>query len=293
MTKGVETLESITIPAHAKINLSLDVLGRKPNGYHELSMIMQEIDLKDIVTITQIHDNNKHIEITCKQSQVPTDESNIVYNTYKLISEKFNIKQSIKVHIEKNIPISAGLAGGSTDAAAVLKALNKLWELGLSQEELMDLGVEIGADVPFCIMGGTALSEGIGEKLTPLKPFKDKLILLANPGIGVSTADVYKGLDLENLKNRPDIGKIRSFIEEDQTKNLARDMKNVLESVTCKLHPQIDEIKTTMLDCGALGSLMSGSGATVFGIFEKQEDLKLCQEKLEENFETVIATKTI
>lgn len=293
MVKGVEILESITIAAHAKINLSLDVLRRKPNGYHELSMIMQEIDLKDIVTITQIDDNNKNIEITCNQSQVPTDESNIVYNTYKLISEKFNINKSIKVHIEKNIPISAGLAGGSTDAAAVIKALNKLWNLRLDEQDLMDLGVQIGADVPFCIMGGTALSEGIGEKLTPLKSFKDKEILLAKPGVGVSTADVYKNLDIENLKDRPDIEKIMSLIEKDDTRGLAHDMKNVLESVTTKLHPQIEEIKKEMIACGALGSLMSGSGPTVFGIFDNAEDLKLCKEKLADKIETVIITKTI
>ncbi len=286
-------MKTIKIDAYAKVNLSLDVLGRKENGYHELSMIMQQISLKDIVTIKEINDNNNKVEIKCNQEKVPTDEKNIVYSAFKLLSKKYNVDKSISIYIEKNIPISGGLAGGSTDAAAVLKGLNQLWELGLTQGELMDIGVEIGADVPFCIMGGTALSEGIGEKLTPITPFKDILLLLANPDIEVSTEYVYKNLDLENLKDRPDIKKIISYIEQGDTKKLSKNMKNVLESVTIKKYHEIADIKADMMNCGALGSLMSGSGATVFGIFDNDETLNRCKKELEKKMKTVIRTVTI
>lgn len=286
-------MKTIKIDAHAKINLSLDVLGRRENGYHELSMIMQEISLKDIVIIKELDDDNNNIEIKCSRKEVPTDNKNIVYDAFKLMAKKYNIDKSVSIYIEKNIPISGGLAGGSTDAAAVLKGLNKLWKLDLTQKELMEIGVQIGADVPFCIMGGTALSEGIGEKLTSLSPFKDKLLLLINPDIEVSTEYVYKNLDLDNLADRPDIKNIISFIEQDDVEELSRNMKNVLESVTIKKHPEIAKLKDKMLDCGALGSLMSGSGATVFGIFDCVETLNKCKIELEKTMETVIKSITI
>lgn len=286
-------MKTITLDAYGKINLSLDVLERQSDGYHKLKMIMQEIALKDVVTIREVSGNDGRIKLTSNNTKVPTDETNIVHKAITLLSEKFNIDKNIEVYIEKNIPISAGLAGGSTDAAAVLKGLNEIWSLKLSQEELMDLGLVLGADVPFCIIGGTALSEGIGEKLTPLKPFKDKLILLANPGVSVSTGHVYKSLDLENLKVRPDIEKILSYIENDDTRSLAKDMENVLESVTIGVYPRIEKLKVEMKNCGALGSLMSGSGATVFGIFDDMEKLKKCKARLEKDLETVIATRTI
>lgn len=286
-------LKTIKVDAHAKINLSLDVLGRKENGYHELSMIMQEISLKDIITIKELDDNNNDIQIECNNKQVPTDHKNIVYDAFKLIAKKHNINKSVNVYIEKNIPISGGLAGGSTDAAAVLKGLNELWKLNLTREELMDIGVQIGADVPFCIMGGTALSEGIGEKLTSLPTFKDKLLLLVNPDIEVSTEYVYKNLDLKNLEDRPDIENIISLIEQDDVVELSKNMKNVLESVTIKKHSKIGKLKEKMIECGALGSLMSGSGATVFGIFDCAETLDKCKTELEKTMDTVIKSITI
>ena len=286
-------MKTIKIDAHAKVNLSLDVLGRRRNGYHELSMIMQEISLKDVVTIKEIDDNNNKVEISCSKKEVPTDEKNIVYSAFKLLSKKYNIDKSISIFIEKNIPISGGLAGGSTDAAAVLKGLNQIWDLGLTKQELMDLGVEIGADVPFCIMGGTALSEGIGEKLTAITPFKDKLLLLANPDIEVSTEYVYKNLDLKNLKDRPDIKKIISYIEQGDTRGLSRNMRNVLESVTIKKYSEIEDIKEKMMNHGALGSLMSGSGATVFGIFDNDETLNECKTELKKTMKTVVRVVTI
>ena len=286
-------MKTIKIDAYAKVNLSLDVLGKRENGYHELSMIMQEISLKDIVTLKEVNDNNNNIEIKCNRKEVPTDERNIVYNAFKLMSKKYNIDKSISIYIEKNIPISGGLAGGSTDAAAVLKGLNQLWNLGLTKEELMKIGVEIGADVPFCIMGGTALSEGIGEKLTPIVPFKDKLLLLVNPDIEVSTEYVYKNLDLKKMVDRPDIKSIISFIKQDDIEGLSRNMKNVLESVTIKKHPEIAEIKESLINFGALGSLMSGSGATVFGIFDSEETLNRCKTEIEKTMKTVIRTVTV
>lgn len=286
-------MKTIKIDAYAKVNLSLDVLARREDGYHELSMIMQEISLKDIVTLKEINDNNSNIEITCNKKEVPTDERNIVYKAFKLMAKKYNIDKSISIYIEKNIPISGGLAGGSTDAAAVLKGLNQLWNLELTKEELMKIGVEIGADVPFCIMGGTALSEGIGEKLTKIAPFKDKLLLLVNPDIEVSTEYVYKNLDLKNLEGRPDIKSIISFIEQDDIEELSKNMKNVLESVTIKKHPEIAKIKESLINFGALGSLMSGSGATVFGIFDSEETLNRCKTEIEKTMETVIRTVTV
>ncbi len=286
-------METITVDAYGKINLSLDVLGKKSDGYHKLRMIMQEIDLKDIITISEVKGNDRNIKLTSNNKEVPTDSTNIVHKAITILYEKFNINKNVEVYIEKNIPISAGLAGGSTDAAAVLKGLNKIWNLQLSINELMDLGLRLGADVPFCIMGGTALSEGIGEKLTPLEPFKDKLILLANPGVSVSTGNVYNNLDLENLEDRPDTEKAISYIKNGDTKSLAENMKNVLESVTTRVYPKIEMIKIEMINCGALGSLMSGSGATVFGIFDDIEKLETCKSELEKNLETVIIAKTI
>ena len=286
-------MKTIRLNAFGKINLSLDVLERQSDGYHKLKMIMQEIDLKDLITIKEAQGSDGLITLTSTNSEIPTDHRNIAYRAGSLMAEKFNIDKNIEIHIEKNIPISAGLAGGSTDAAAVLKGLNELWDLKLSEEELMTLGLELGADVPFCIRGGTALSEGIGEKLTSLKPFKDKLILLANPGVSVSTGNVYKNLDLDKLDERPNIEEIISYIENDDMESLGRDMANVLETVTIGVYPQIQKIKVEMINCGALGSLMSGSGASVFGIFDDIEKLEACRDKLKKDLPTVIVTKTI
>ncbi|KNF09785.1 4-diphosphocytidyl-2-C-methyl-D-erythritol kinase IspE [Gottschalkia purinilytica] len=280
----------ITMNAYAKINLSLDVIKRREDGYHELKMIMQQIDLKDTLTIEE---TDKNIEIVTDNEKLPIDSSNVVYKVWYTLSNEFNIKKGVRININKNIPISAGLAGGSTDAAAVLKGLNELWNLGLTERELMDIGVKIGADVPYCIMGGTALAEGIGEKLTKLKSFSNKLILLANPGIEVSTAYVYNSLDLKNIKIRPDTSKLIESIEKEDTNYLAKNMVNVLESVTIKDYPIINEIKKDMIENGAIGSIMSGSGSTVFGIFENENDLEKCKEKLNKKVNTVITSKTI
>lgn len=284
-------MKKITINAHAKVNLSLDVLRRKENGYHELEMIMQQISLKDIVTITETNKNT--IEIKCNNPNVPTDHKNIAHRAASVISERYNKNTGLVIDIEKNIPVSAGLAGGSTNAAAVLVGLNEIWNLQLTTQELMAIGLELGADIPFCIMGGTALAEGIGEKLTPLPSFKNKHLLLVNPDISVSTADVYKSLDIDNIKNRPQTELLIEAIERDDQYTVAKNMKNVLESVTIEQLPIISEIKEMMIEQGAIGSLMSGSGATVFGIFETHSQLEKCKTQIEKQFKTTIATTTI
>lgn len=290
-----------TIDAPAKINLSLDVVRRKEDGYHELSMIMQQVALKDIVTITSSdiegadkdYDQSLDIEITCDHSKVPLNENNIVWKAVKLMSEEYDVVKKVKIHIEKHIPVSGGMGGGSTDAAAVLKGLNELWALNLTDDRLRELGLKLGADVPFFIQGGTAHAEGIGEELTPLPSFKGRLILIANPGFDVSTKNVYEKLDLYGLKDRPDINSIIQYIEKGDTKRLAYNMRNILESVTIAMHIEIAQIKKKMIDCGALGSLMSGSGPTVFGIFEDIEEMEQCKRELSETVDLVVSTCTI
>lgn len=283
-------MKRIELDAYAKINLSLDVLRKRDDGYHELEMIMQQIELKDKIILKE---KNTGIELTCTNKKVPTDSTNLVYKAHKLLKEKFNINKGIKIHIEKNIPIAAGLAGGSSDAAQTLIGLNEIWSLGLTNKELMEIGVEIGADIPYCIMGGTALACGIGEKLTELTNFKDKIILLAKPDIDVSTGYVYGNLDIKSIKNHPKTKELIHAIIIDDVKFVAQNMKNVLENVTIKKHPIINDIKKQMIDCGALGSLMSGSGPTVFAIFDDSKKAAKCKKLLGQNIDEVYLTKTI
>ncbi|RKD30915.1 4-(cytidine 5'-diphospho)-2-C-methyl-D-erythritol kinase [Thermohalobacter berrensis] len=283
-------MKRIIVDAYAKINLSLDVLRRREDGYHEVEMIMQQVDLKDIITIKEIE---KGIIIESNKKEVPTDSSNLVYKAWDIICKKFNIDRGVYININKNIPIAAGLAGGSSDAAALLKGLNKLWNLGLTKNELMELGVNIGADVPFCIMGGTALAQGIGEKLTRLNNFSNIYILLATPDIQVSTAYVYKNLNLKEISVRPDTHKLIEYMEDNDIDSVAKKMVNVLENVTIKKYPIIQEIKKDMINGGALGSLMSGSGPTVFGIYNNEKLLKETERKLKKRLSKVYSVKTI
>lgn len=252
------------VKAPAKINLALDVLRKRPDGYHDVSMIMQTIALYDTITVKSTWDG---IKITSNSSKIPLNESNIAYKAAHYLSTKYNVKRGANIHIEKKIPIAAGLAGGSTDAAAVLKLLNKAWDLKLSKTELMDAGRKLGADVPFCIQGGTCLAEGLGERLTVIKSIPDCHILLAKPSVGVSTKEVYQSLKLDEIKERPDIAGMMKAIDEQNLTGICSKMGNVLETVTTKRHPIIPELKQKLLEYGAIGSLMSGSGPTVFGIF--------------------------
>jgi len=262
-------MDSITVNAYAKINLGLDVLRRRADGYHDVRMIMQSLDLHDIITITKLP--TEGITIKTNLSYLPNDQGNLIYKAAALFLDTLSLEEGLDLKLEKNIPVAAGLAGGSSDAAATLKGLNTLYQAGLSTEELMKLGVKIGADVPYCLMLGTALSEGIGELLTPLSPIPSCYILLVKPDISVSTRYVYENLRLTDTLLHPDIARIRASLETGDLNTLSRNMDNILQSVTTKDYPIINEIKHKMLELGALTSLMSGSGPTVFGIYKDAE----------------------
>ena len=284
-------MDEIVIDAYGKINLALDVLYPRDDGYHEIDTIMQQIDLKDTIILRNIDVDN--IIIECNREDVPLDETNLVYKAWEKILKETNLKRGIHITIQKNIPVAAGLAGGSTNAAAVLKGLNILWDLNLPQERLMEIGAEIGADVPFCLLGGTARGRGKGERLTKIRSFSNKLILLANIGKQVSSGYVYDKLDSEKKRERIDVGKIVEYIENDNVEKVAENMANIMEIVVIREHPIIGEIKEDMIGHGALGSLMSGSGPTVFGIFHREENLLRCKEFLERKVEKVFLAKTI
>ncbi|MBN1044176.1 4-(cytidine 5'-diphospho)-2-C-methyl-D-erythritol kinase [Clostridium botulinum] len=280
----------MNIKAYAKINISLDVIGKREDGYHLLKMIMQNIDLYDIVQIEKIPNG---IKLKCNKPYVPTDERNLAYKAAKLFKETYDIKSGIYINIEKNIPVSAGLAGGSTDAAAVLKIMNKMFNINVPQSELMDLGLKLGADVPYCICGGTALCEGIGEKVTKLKPFTDKILVVVKPPFGVSTKEVYKAFDLSKVIFHPKTNELISNIEKNNIDFIANNMKNLLENVTLGRYKIISTIKEEINTCGALGSMMSGSGPTVFGFFDDILKAQKCYEKMKEKYVDVFITRTI
>lgn len=261
-------MEQCIRKAYAKINLGLDVVGRLENGYHEVKMIMQTVGIYDVLTLSKIPSG---IVVTTDSGELPTDENNLIYKAAKLMMDKYNISQGVSIHLEKNIPIAAGMAGGSTDAAGTFWGINELFELGASEEELRKLGVKVGADVPYCIMGGTALAEGIGEKLSKLPAPPDCYLLVAKPEINVSTKYVYEHLDAEGVEMHPDIDGMLEAIKQGSLEGVVERLGNVLEVVTVKKYTVIDDIKKLMLESGALGSLMSGSGPTVFGIFTNEE----------------------
>ncbi len=265
-----------TIKAPAKINLGLDVLRRREDGYHDLKMIMQTVALFDTLTF-EINDG-EGITLTCNNSELPVDDNNLVVKAVRMLADEFDIKKSFSIHLEKHIPVAAGMAGGSTDAAAAFIAVNDIFSLGLTKEQLMKRTVKLGADIPYCIMQGTALSEGIGDILTPLKPLDNVTVLIAKPPIGVSTGFVYTNLKLTPEVTHPDIdGIIRAMSDGDLPKWTGL-LENILETVTIPAYPVIDDIKQTMLSNGALGSLMSGSGPTVFGIFDNASNAKKAKE---------------
>ena len=251
--------------AYAKINLTLDITGCREDGYHTVCMVMQSISLCDVLTFTLRQDGK--IKLTCSNPNLSVDESNIVQKAAKLFFKLTNNqKMGATIHLQKNIPIAAGLAGGSSNAAATLIALNELAETGLTKNQLMQVGLMLGADVPFCIMGGTALAEGIGEKLTPLKSMPECSIVLAKPKQGISTASAYSAYDKQGAKKRPNTELVISAINSGDLAGMTKGMHNVLEDVAD--FPQIAELEAIMMEQGAIFSQMSGSGPTVFGIFE-------------------------
>lgn len=271
-------MDSICIKARAKINLSLDVLGKREDGYHDVRMIMQSISLHDKVFLETI--DERCIKVSCDKRWVPSNSDNIAYKAAAVLMDKFDIQKGLSIRIVKKIPVAAGLAGGSADAAAVLKGMNEIFSLNLKNDDLMQLGKSVGADIPFCIKGGTMLAEGIGEVLTDIKPLKNVNIVLVKPRISVSTAWVYKNLDIGKITSRPDTDLLISLIEENNIQKLGENMVNVLEAVTINKHGIINEIKDRLVRLGALGSMMSGSGPTVFGIFESRMDAEKAYENI-------------
>ena len=279
------------IKAYAKINISLDIVGkRESDGYHLLKMIMQNIDLYDEISIEK---QKEDITISCNKSYVPTDSRNLAYKAASLFKETYNIEDGVHIDIVKNIPVSAGLAGGSTDAAAVLKLMNKIFKVNASNKELMALGLKLGADIPYCINGGTALCEGIGEKITTLAPFKDKILVLVKPSFGVSTKEVYKAFNLDRVRVHPKTENLIEAMEQDNLYYVANNMKNLLENVTLRKHNVLIKIKEEMNRYGAVGSMMSGSGPSVFAFFDDMLKAQRCYEKMKENHREVFLTRTI
>ncbi len=261
-------MDKIQLKALAKINLGLDVLRRREDGYHEVKMIMQTIGLHDDLEIRKT--KTPGIQVKTNLYYLPTNENNLVYKAAKLLMDEFQIQDGVSIQLKKRIPVAAGMAGGSSDGAAVLWGINQMYGLGLSMQALMERGVRLGADVPYCIQRGTALAEGIGEKLSVLPPMPKCTILIAKPGINVSTKFVYENLHANDLKpeQHPDVDSMIEAMRQKDLGLLCSRMGNVLETVTIPAYPVINEIKRTMMDNGAIGSMMSGSGPTVFGIFD-------------------------
>lgn len=262
----------ISLKALAKINLGLDVVRRREDGYHEVRMIMQTIQLYDRLDIKRTQEPG--IQIQTNLSFLPVNENNLIYKAAKLLMDEFSITDGVSVKLDKRIPVAAGMAGGSTDAAAMLIGVNRLFSLGLTKRQLMERGVQIGADVPYCIMRGTALAEGIGEALSSLPPMVKCPVLIAKPSISVSTKFVYQNLKLDDTTIHPDIDRLIDDIKAKNLHDIAAHMGNVLETVTIPNYPVIDEIKKHMLSNGAVGAMMSGSGPTVFGLFDDEDTAK-------------------
>lgn len=262
----------ISLKALAKINLGLDVVRRREDGYHEVRMIMQTIYLYDRLDIKRTQEPG--IQIQTNLSFLPVNENNLIYKAAKLLMDEFSITDGVSVKLDKRIPVAAGMAGGSTDAAAMLIGVNRLFSLGLTKRQLMERSVQIGADVPYCIMRGTALAEGIGEALSPLPPMVKCPVLIAKPSISVSTKFVYQNLKLDDTTIHPDIDRLIDDIKAKNLHDIAAHMGNVLETVTIPNYTVIDEIKKHMLSNGAVGAMMSGSGPTVFGLFDDEDTAK-------------------
>ena len=274
-------MDEISLKALAKINIGLDVLGRREDGYHDVRMVMQTIHLYDRVEIKKTR--SPQIRVETNLYYLPVNEDNLVYRAAKLMKDEFHITEGVRIVLQKFIPVAAGLAGGSSDAAAVLVGMNRIFNLGLKQNKLMELGLKIGADVPFCIMRGTALAEGIGEKLTALPPMPKCPVLIAKPAISVSTKFVYENLRLEDNSEHPDIDRIIANIKSKNLRGVADSMGNILETVTIPNYPVIRDIKKLMKENGALNAMMSGSGPTVFGLFANEKEIRKAYDALKQS----------
>ncbi|AEM79890.1 4-(cytidine 5'-diphospho)-2-C-methyl-D-erythritol kinase [Thermoanaerobacter wiegelii] len=281
-------MKKIKVKAYAKINLSLDVLGKREDGYHEISTIMQSIDLADILGF----EKSDTIEILCDNPKVPVGEDNLIVKVINLLKEKYQKKEGILVRLNKKIPLAAGLAGGSADAAATIVALDKLWNLNMSKEEKKEIALKVGADVPFCLEGGTKLAKGIGEIFENLK-VPSMSLLLVKPDIEISTKEIYDKWDRLNFKSHHATFLVAQAIQEGNIYKIAENIKNDLELVTSRECEVINQIKEELLKKGALGCAMSGSGPTVYGIFDDLERLKRAYEDLKEVYSFVFFSKTI
>jgi len=264
-------MDSIDCKAYAKINLGLDVVRKREDGYHEVKMVMQNVGLYDELSFRK---TNAGICLSTNLNYLPNNESNLVYKAIKLIKDEYNISVGISARLKKNIPVAAGMAGGSTDCAATLKAMNKLFNLNISEEKLMEYGKRLGADIPYCIMGGIALSEGIGEILTPLPKAPQCHVVVVKPNISVSTKYVYENLQLDKIQKHPNIDKVVEAIKNDDLYSMADNIENILETVTINKHKIISTIKEELTKDGAIKALMSGSGPTVFALFDNEDKAK-------------------
>jgi len=268
-------MDRIRLRAMAKINLGLDVTGVLPDGYHDVRMVMQTICLADLIEIRKERDRG--IRIRTNLPYLPVDSRNLAYRAAQMMTEEFGLPGGLALSIRKRIPVAAGMAGGSTDAAAVLYGINRMYGIGLSEEKLMERGLKLGADVPFCIMRGTALAEGIGEILTRVPPMVPCFVVTAKPAVSVSTKEVYEKLDVDGILKHPDIDGLLRALEARDLAGISGCLGNVLESVTIRSCPRIGEIKDTLMNCGASGALMSGSGPSVFGLFTERSSAETAE----------------
>ncbi len=275
-------MNNIELKAYGKINLTLDVLRKRPDGYHDLDMIMQMVGVYDDVIITKT-DKKGEITVGTDAFVLSNEKGNLAYMATKMLFDEFGIDRGVRIHLNKRIPIAGGMAGGSSDCAATLKGINEMFDLGLSTKELMERGVRLGADVPYCILGKTARAEGIGEILTPIAAPPFAHVLIAKPPVSVSTAFVYKNIRPDLITERPNTEKMIKAIEAGDINKMADSLYNVMEDVTIPEYPIIQEVKDVVLREGALGSIMSGSGPTVFGLFDDKEKAQHAMEELKKN----------
>lgn len=292
--KQQETRERTMIEARAKINLTLDVTGKREDGYHLVKMVMQSVDLHDDVRVTIVRGEKKPrgIVLSCSMPFLPTDSSNLAYRAAELFYKETGVPlETCEIFIEKRIPIAAGLAGGSTDAAAVLRALNQLHDTGLSRDRLCEMGLKLGADVPYCLIGGTMLAEGIGEKLTELSPMQPCYVVLCKPPFAVSTKEVYQEIDSVDILEHPDNKGMMAALNQGDYEGVCAYLSNVMETVTAAKRRQIGEIKSFLAENGADGTLMSGSGPTVYGLFSDESRAKTAAKMLRRRFADTFLTE--
>ncbi|HHW62092.1 MAG TPA: 4-(cytidine 5'-diphospho)-2-C-methyl-D-erythritol kinase [Syntrophomonadaceae bacterium] len=276
--------QEITLAAPAKVNLTLDILGQRADGYHELESVMQQITLFDFITLRR---SEHGLQLYCSHPLVPEGADNIAYQAALLMLEKLDSSVGLEISIEKNIPVGAGLAGGSTDAAAVLMGINTLMELDLSLPELMAAGSQLGSDIPFCIQGGTALARGRGEIITPLPAGPVLQLVLVKPDFSLSTAEVYRRFRMEKVGQRPGLDAFLAAWTQYDMINMVENMTNVLETVTLSLCPEIQTIKQELMDSGAIQAIMSGSGPTVFGVFPDLKTAGIAYQKMQQQYKEI------